>query len=480
MQQREHQCIRIQQRKYERKIRRMPSFKHTMTKSTKPATPLHHLITRKTAGAALIATLATSVAAYALFTPARPTMDAVIAAQENPAQIAVAEEIPVIAMPESKRITVHSGDTLLNLLTDTGVSYEEAHDAVMAIREIHDPRRLNKGQHVAIELGANTVNPTIPSLASLSWPISRTATVELKRLDDGEFKAEKIEVPVTPHTVFRSANIDSSLYETGRALGLSPAAIANLIKAYSYDVDFQRDIKKGHRLDVVMDEMTTDGGEVIGIKNVVYAKLTLGKREVPIYRYTDKNGHTDYYNEKGESLKKALLKTPINGARISSRFGMRKHPILGYSKMHRGMDFAASTGTPIYAAGDGIVTYAGRKGGYGNYVQIKHNGKYATAYGHASRIAKGIRSGARVRQGQVIAYVGSTGRSTGPHLHYEVLAGGTQINPSRVQFKTGSVLAGADLKKFKRNIESVQAMIQPSEPTKVAAADTVASGKKAN
>lgn len=388
---------------------------------------------------------------------------------------------PKIITPEKKQLKIASGDTLIGLLTDTGVSLDEAHEAVDAIRQIYDPRRINRGQNVAVSLDASDEDPTVPSIASLTMPISSTATLELKRRENGKFVVKKVEVPVTEHTTYRKIPIKGSFYETAASAGLTSGVIAELIKAFSYDVDFQRDIKQGHSLEVVLDEMKTEDGRTVSAKNLRFASLNLGKKKVAVYRYTDKSGYTAYYNADGESLKKALLRTPINGARISSRFGMRKHPVLGYSKMHRGVDFAAPTGTPIYAAGDGVVDFAGWKNGYGNFVKLKHNGKYATGYGHASRIAKGIKPGVRVKQGQVIAYVGSTGRSTGPHLHYEVMVGGAQVNPSGVQFKTGNTLAGVDLRVFKRQVDEVHAMMKRGDGAKkVASAETISNKKTKN
>lgn len=375
--------------------------------------------------------------------------------------------------PREKQLKVGKGDTLLEMLADTGVSRQEAFEAVAAIRKIYDPRRLNHGQQFGVTLEASDERPDLPSLSQLTMPISGTATIELHKIEDGKFVVKKVEVPVTAHPTYTNLPISGSFYQTARKAGISPKMIMELMKGFSHDVDFQRDVQRGHTLEVVVDELRREDGSVVGTKNLRFAKLDLGRKEVAIYRHTDAKGHTAYYNEKGESLKRGLLRTPVDGARISSRYGMRKHPVLGYNKMHKGMDFAAPTGTPIYAAGDGVVEYAGRKGSFGNYVRIKHNGKYSTAYAHAHRIAKGIRKGARVRQGQVIAYVGSTGRSTGPHLHYEVLAHGKQTNPANVQkFNSGNRLAGNEMKQFKRMIGEVDAAMarakQPSSPSTVA------------
>ncbi len=358
--------------------------------------------------------------------------------------------------PASLSLRLGSGDTLLAMLTDTGISYEEAEAAVKAIRQIYDPRKLDAGLEVALKLDASDENPASPKLRSLTMPVSKTAKLELQRERDGSFKAQKIEAPLVKKLVRTSGRINSSFYQTGTAIGVPVDTLTDLIHVYSYDVDFQRDIQRGSFMEVLMERMETADGTTAGYGNAVYASIDLGKRKLSVYRHTDKSGNVDYYNEKGESLRKALLRTPINGARITSRFGMRTHPILGYSKMHRGVDFGANSGTPIYAAGDGVVDYAGWKGGYGNYVKIEHGGKYATAYGHASRLAKGIKPGVRVKQGQVVAYVGSTGQSTGPHLHYEVMVGDKQVNPAGVKFKTGNSLTGKELTAFKARVEQIK------------------------
>lgn len=383
--------------------------------------------------------------------------------------------------PREEKLTVGKGDTLLELLTDTGVSMNEAHEAVAAIRTIYDPRRINSGQAFNVTLKASSESPDVPSLSTLKMPVSSMATIELHKIENGKFVVKKVEVPVTAHTEHHALSIKGSLYQTAQRAGLSPQMIMELMKGFSYDVDFQRDIQRGHTLEVVVDTLKRDDGRVVGAKNMRYAKLKMGRKNVEIYRYADAKGQVGFYNAKGQSLKKTLLRTPVDGARISSGYGLRKHPVLGYNKMHKGMDFAASTGTPIYAAGDGVVEFAGRHGGYGNYVRVKHNGTYSTAYAHAHRFAKGIRKGTRVRQGQIIAYVGTTGRSTGPHLHYEVLKYGQQTNPAKIQqFNTGTQLAGNDLKRFKTMMREVDSVIAGretgSEPKKMAAKSAKKSG----
>lgn len=397
-------------------------------------------------------------------------------------EIPAAEETPVAAAPEAPPaaeqpaptpaepetvypltllLKVESGDTLINILTDTGVPYEEAHGVYKAIGKAFNVKKLSVGWSITVELDKDAATGK-PIIKHVVLPTSPTASLEITRNSQGDFNVKKTQMPVEKKLKRTSGKIDSSLYETGIAQGLPPSLLAEIINAYSYDVDFQRDVQRGDAVDVLFERMETKDGLVAGYGNILFAELTLGKDALKIYRYADKSGNADYYNEKGESVRKALLKTPINGAKITSRFGLRSHPILGYSKMHRGVDFGAPTGTPIYAAGDGTVDFAGTKGGYGKYLRLKHSNNYGTAYAHVSRFAKGIAEGRKVKQGQIVAYVGSTGMSTGPHLHYEVLVKGAQVNPSKMKFKTGTVLGGKELAAFKAHkteIESQRAAL---------------------
>ncbi|MBY0406763.1 MAG: peptidoglycan DD-metalloendopeptidase family protein [Rickettsiales bacterium] len=353
-------------------------------------------------------------------------------------------------------LKVSDGDTLMNILTDTGVSYNEAHQAVESLRKLYNPKNLDIGQSVSVTLAKSGNEPVI---SSLSVPMSNVASVQVTRKGDGVFAAKEIKAQLFQESARAGGEITSSLYETGINSGIPANILGELISAYSYDVDFQRDIHSGDRIDVLFERLQTKEGTVAENGNVLFAELTLSGKPIRIYRFADKAGNVDFYNEKGESIRKALLRTPINGAKITSGFGMRSHPILGYSKMHRGVDFGAPTGTPIYAAGDGIVSFSGKKGGYGNYLSIKHDKKYASAYAHISRFASGIAPGKKVKQGQIVAYVGSTGHSTGPHLHYEILVNNTQVNPAGIKFKTGNVLGGKELAAFKKNVAYIQAQL---------------------
>lgn len=350
-------------------------------------------------------------------------------------------------------VKAKKGDTLAGLLMRSGASRADAASAIEAAKEHFDPRRFRQGQIVKVSYKTDPDSLISDHLTPgdfQGFSIQPDVETELKiaRAIDGEFRAWKLERELTTHPVRAEGVITSSLYVAGKNAGLTNSALAELIRAYSWDVDFQRDIRKGDSFEVMYDQVRDDEGKVIKSNVIHYAKLILSGKPSIIYRFKSKDGHTNYYNEKGHSAQKALMRTPIDGARLSSGFGRRKHPILGYTKMHKGVDFAAPSGTPIYAAGNGTVTYAGRKGGYGNYIRIRHNGTYSTAYAHLKGFRRGVRKGARVNQGQVIGYVGTTGRSTGPHLHYEILKNNRQANPLRIKMPSGNKLKGEQLTAF--------------------------------
>lgn len=381
---------------------------------------------------------------------------------------------PPIQWPRELSITVSSGDRLIDILTKHGVDHAAAFEIVRQMRKSFDPRRLRTGHELelVLEKDSSRSEDIASKLKKLTIHVSNIETVAVTAAGANKWYAEKIKKPVLAETRHGGAKIKSSFYLTAQQQGIPDKAIVELIRAYSYDVDFQRDIKVGDALEVMYESMVTEDGEFVSTGDVLYAELKTRGRSFKIYHFTNSAGISSYYNDKGENVRKALLRTPVDGARISSGFGMRRHPILGYSKMHRGVDFAAPRGTPIYAAGDGVVEFAGPYSSYGNYVRIRHNGTYKTAYAHASRIASGIRNGSKVRQGQVVAYVGTTGRSTGPHLHYEILRGSTQVNPAGVKFAGGDKLVGRELAKFqetKRGYETKLATLKAT-PTKLASA----------
>ena len=375
-------------------------------------------------------------------------------AAETPAE-ETAKAPPEITYPIHEQITVkvRSGDTMDKILQRQKIGIEDTHAIIKAMKKHFNPRKIKVDQQFTLDIERASADKTL--LKKFEVKTGKLSRVEVKP-EGSRFVAEKVETKTTRQLAKAGGTITSSFYEAGDDAGLPRAITSELVKAYSYDVDFQRDIKPGQKLDVLFEQLVSkEDGSIVGHGDLKYAAFKLGRKNVEIYKYKDRHGNSGYYKPNGESVRKALLKTPVN-ARISSKFGMRKHPILKYSKMHKGIDFAARTGTPIYAAGDGVVNFKGRKGGYGNYIRIKHNGTYQTAYAHLHKFAKGMRNGKRVKQGQVIGYVGSTGRSTGPHLHYEILKHGKHINPNGAKFRTGRVLKGKELAAFKKQKQKLK------------------------
>jgi murein DD-endopeptidase MepM/ murein hydrolase activator NlpD len=355
---------------------------------------------------------------------------------------------PPEIFPKTVDLRVAPGDTLVDMLVAQRVEEGEAHQVVAALKREFNPGKLRVGQKISLTLAQHERLGDRTAVKELAINLPNLSTVELERLSSGDFSVAAIKAELLDHATHASGTVRSSLYQAADDAGIPSSVMGEIVRAFSYDVDFQRDIHPGDKIEVVMDRQTTVDGRVGGYHNARYASLTLKGRKIEIFRFADARGGSSWYNAKGESVVKSLLRTPIHAARITSGYGMRKHPIMGYSKMHRGVDFGAAIGTPILAAGDGTITFRGWKNGYGNYVQIRHNNTYSTAYGHISRFGN-IRIGGRVKQGQVIAFVGSTGMSTGPHLHYEVMQNGQQVNPTAQKFNTAQALAGAELQKFK-------------------------------
>ena len=266
--------------------------------------------------------------------------------------------------------------------------------------------------------------------------------------DKNKFESKILKKDLKKEVNYKEAIITDSLYNSAINIGIKANIIVEFARLYGFQVDFQRDIWKNDSFQIIYEEFIDKDGKIVDTGDIIFANLNLQDTDLQLYKYEYKPNKYDYFDENGKSVKKTLMKTPINGARLSSPFGKRKHPILGYNKMHTGTDFAAPKGTPIMASGDGIVTRAKWCGGGGNCVKIKHNSTYQTVYAHMSKFAKGIKKGTRVKQGQVIGYVGSTGLSTGPHLHYEVIENGKKINSQKLKLPSGKILKGKDRKDF--------------------------------
>ncbi len=284
------------------------------------------------------------------------------------------------------------------------------------------------------------------TVVNLVYPINNTTSVEIRKFEDNFLIKENILQLYKREIVVKSV-ISNNLYSSAIEKGIEPNIIVEFARIFGFEVDFQRDIRKGDWFEILYERFEDDNSKIRDTGKIIYASMYVNGEEINLYNFKFKNLE-DYFDIKGKSITKSLMKTPINGARLSSSFGMRKHPILGYNKMHRGTDFAAPSGTPIMASGSGTVTRARWCGGGGNCVKIKHNSTYQTIYAHMKAFAKGIKEGRKVKQGQIIGYVGSTGLSTGPHLHYEVLVNGKKVNSQKLKLPSGKILKGEQRKQF--------------------------------
>jgi murein DD-endopeptidase MepM/ murein hydrolase activator NlpD len=284
------------------------------------------------------------------------------------------------------------------------------------------------------------------TLVNLVYPVNNTTSVEIRKSQEKFIVKENI-LQLNKKEVVVKNVIKDNLYSSATNVGVEPNIIIEFARIFGFEVDFQRDIRKGDWFEILYEKFEDDNNKVRDTGKIIYASMYVNKEEINLYNFKF-NNEEEYYDIKGKSITKSLMKTPINGARLSSSFGMRKHPILGYNKMHRGTDFAAPSGTPIMASGSGIVTRARWCGGGGNCVKIKHNSTYQTIYAHMKNFAKGVKEGRKVKQGQIIGYVGSTGLSTGPHLHYEVIVNGKKVNSQKLKLPSGKILKGEERKQF--------------------------------
>ncbi|HEY0107158.1 MAG TPA: peptidoglycan DD-metalloendopeptidase family protein, partial [Rhizomicrobium sp.] len=419
--------------------------------------------------------------------PAPAQLDRALADEENGDD---GNEMPGI---ESRTLTLDSGDTLAGVLEDAGVPNSDASGAVAALAKVFDLRNARAGQSFtltfesapqpaapepAVKTAKAVVNvngkPVVVSTSDASdddasdnegdvtpvaTPVGRllsitfSPTVEhditVARQADGSFAASDVVKELARHTHRAGATVDSSLYLAATQAGIPTDVVVSMIKIFSYKVDFQRDIRPGDSFEVYYSYYYTPDGQPAREGDIDYAMMKTRGHTYALYRYQpDPQQPPEYFDAQGESVKGMLMKTPVDGARISSGFGMRFHPVLGYSRMHKGIDFAVPVGTPVMAAGTGTVKIAGRASGYGNYMRVDMGNGYGFAYGHLSRFAPGIHAGSRVHQGEIVAYSGNTGLSTGPHLHYEDLVGGVQVNPLTLKVAQGRKLFGRDLRSF--------------------------------
>ena len=339
-----------------------------------------------------------------------------------------------------KKIKLKSGDNLGPLLQKSGLSGQEAHRLTQAFATVFKPRNMRVGHEFELHFVGDT-------LEHLTFKPNVETTIFVDRNGE-DYTARKIVAEFRYETISVAANIENSLYVDATKLGAPDKVVVQFANIYEYSVDFQRDIQPGDEFEMFFEVARGRNGEIIKAGDLLYTSFSPRKKQSEYWLFEDSKGRENFYDAKGKTAKRKLRATPINGARLSSSFGRRRHPILGYRKMHTGVDFAAPRGTPILAAGSGTVERASRYGGYGKYIRIRHTDGYKTAYAHLSKYARGIKSGAYVKQDQVIGYVGTTGRSTGPHLHYEVHHNGKKINPRRLSQLSGKPIKKSDLPKL--------------------------------
>jgi len=342
---------------------------------------------------------------------------------------------------------VSKGETFNKILNNYKIPKSEIQKIIKILSKENKLNNLKTNQIIIFTIDQSENN----KITNLLFPVSRTKRIQLTRDSISEnFKKKEIVTNLNKKIIFQEGKILKSLYKTAIDLGIQANVIIEFARIYGFQVDFQRDIRKGDNFQIMYEVFEDDEGKIFETGNVIFADLILRNQKNTLY-YFDKKNSAGHYDKNGKSVKKALMKTPINGARLSSSFGMRKHPIDGYNKLHKGTDFAAPLGTPIMASGDGKIIRAKWCGGGGNCIKIKHNSTYSTVYAHMSKFAVGIKNGVRVKQGQIIGYVGSTGKSTGPHLHYEVIKNGKKINSQKLKLPSGKILAGKDRELFEIN-----------------------------
>ena len=360
----------------------------------------------------------------------------------------IKEEKPILPL-NKKEITVSKGDTLSSILKNFNLSEKKIYEIVNKISNFYDLKKLRINQKINFYLDANGVVKKI----EIEKEIDRTLVINITN----EVFIEEIELEKQNYTMSQEFIILESLYSDGIKNNVPQSILIELIRLFSFDLDFQRDIKSNTTVSISYDVIEIKENNNLKYDDINYALISIEGKKIEYFKFITDEGFVDYFNREGKNVKKSILKTPLDGARLSSNFGMRKHPISGYNKMHKGVDFAAPKGTPIYAGGNGVIEFVGNNGGYGKYIRIRHNNEYKTAYAHLSQYKKGISVGKRVNQGDVIGFVGSTGNSTGPHLHYEIIYRNKHINPMKLKLPSGKVLEGNELKRFNKEFKIIYA-----------------------
>ena len=352
-------------------------------------------------------------------------------------------------------LKVRNGDSIQRILYDQKISPSDVNNVINALRREYNIGTLRNDQKVYLiikrEKNGNFVS-------RLTVNIDNITSVHVFLNKDNVYETKRVTKILTKKNHLVETTIDRGIYRTAKQSGIENSIVAQFARLYGFEVDFQRDLKKNDKIKIFYERYLDDDGVPQRTGNIIYSEITNVERNIVLYRYEYPNGSIAYFTPEGKSIEKSLMRTPINGAKLSSRYGFRIHPILGYNQMHQGTDFAAPIGTPVMASGAGTVEYSGWKGGYGKFISIRHSAVYQTNYAHLQDYAKGMRRGAKVQQGQVIGYLGSTGSSTGPHLHYEVVVNGKKENSQTLKLPSAAPLEGNNKNFFeiqKRNIDNL-------------------------
>jgi len=341
---------------------------------------------------------------------------------------------------------IKSGDSIQKILKKFKVHNNEIQAVINQYKKYSNPKQLLMSNKIDLIIEENLSEKNY-SIAKFAIPINKSTTIEITKDEQGKIVSRKIITKLYEKKILSENVIKNNLYSSAIEAKINPDTIIEFARIFGFEIDFQRDIRENDYFKIIYDKYFDENGEFVKSGSIHYAHMSVNGREITLYKFGgDKN--YSYFDINGKSVEKALMKTPINGARLSSSFGMRKHPILGFNKMHRGTDFAAPSGTPIMASGSGTIVLAKWCGGGGNCIKIKHNSTYETIYAHMKSFARGMRKGKKVRQGEIIGYVGSTGISTGPHLHYEVVVNGKKVNSQKLKLPSGKVLKDNERKLF--------------------------------
>ncbi len=381
-----------------------------------------------------------------------------------------AEAQPGFGRPETVPVKILPGETFEAAVQRAGAAPDEARQMVQTLASAIDTVHIKAGLAFDAAIARPRGDRGQARLIGLSMRTGPATAVTVSRTFDGALRLRELEEKVRDEQTVAHGEITGSLYESALKLGANSSITGQMVKLFSHKIDFDRDLKPGDKFELVFNREVTESGRTVETGDLQYAEI----RGIRFYRF-ERKGDVEYFDETGKNIKGFLLRTPVDGAHMTSGFGMRRHPILGFNRMHQGIDFGAGTGTPVLAAGDGVVVEARRWGGYGNWLRIRHSDGWETGYAHLSRYAKGLRPGQRVRQGQLVAYVGTTGMSTGAHLHYEIWRRGARVNPVSAKVPQGTILAGTELGAFRAQKARIDRMVRGEDTddtvSQVASAD---------